>query len=217
MIRARPRNATAGIAVVEFALVAPILISILLSMADLAPSLMVRFKVGTATQAVADLATQAATMQAADVANFFAIGSDVMTPFSGTNLVLRITNVATDGKGNAFVYWSCAQGSMSPITARSAVTSTPTGTPLANLITLNSTTGTDTSYVMVEATYTYTAPAAFLLRSAQIINVVAYTLPRVSTYISGSDPSSNYTQPKPTATNNPYPISSGGVTCSLAL
>ena len=217
MTRSRLPRPTAGIAAVEFALVAPILISLLLGMADLAPSLMVRFKVGTATQSVADLATQASTMQAADVANFFAIGSDVMAPFSSTNLVLRITNVATDGNGNAFVYWSCAQGSMTPMAARSAVTSTPTGTPLANLLKLNSTLGTDTSYVMVEAKFTYTAPAAFLLRSPQVINVVAYTLPRVSTYIAGSDPNSNFTQAKPTATRYPYTIASGGVTCSLAL
>ncbi|RYE99252.1 MAG: pilus assembly protein, partial [Oxalobacteraceae bacterium] len=51
----------AGTALIEFALTAPILVTLLLSVADLAPSLMVKFKVGTATQAVADLAAQTAT------------------------------------------------------------------------------------------------------------------------------------------------------------
>lgn len=204
------RLGRSGTAVIEFALVAPLLVSLLLSVADLAPSLMVKFKLGTATQAVADLAAQAATMQAADVANFFAIGGDVMAPFSGTPLIQRVSNIASDGKGSAFVYWSCSQSGLAPLAARSTVASPPSG-----LISTSSN-GTNTSYIMVESQYSYTAPAGFILKAAQLMNVVAYTLPRVSTYVGPTTGDPNYTPTKPTAVNYTYTLSNNGVTCNVA-
>ena len=175
---------------------------------------MAKFKVGNATQAVADLATQSATMQVGDIVNYFASGGDVMAPFSATNLLFRISNIASDGSGNASVYWSCGQG-MTPFTARSAITSTPTGTPLANLVTLTSS-GTNTSYVMVESKYTYTAPAAFVFPNAQVMTGVAYTLPRVSTYIGPTTGDPNYVPNPPTAAKNTYSFSLGAINCNVA-
>lgn len=178
-------------------------------MGDLAPALMAKFKVGTATQAVADLAAQAATMQAADVANFFAIGGDVMAPFSGTPLVLRVSNIASDGNGNAFVYWSCSQSTLAPLTARTVVT------PPSGILTLTSN-GKDTSYVIVESQYSFTPPAGFVLHGTQLMAVTSYTLPRVSTYIGPSTGTPGYVPPKPSAVTGTYTIIGNGVTCSIS-
>ena len=200
-----------GSVVVEFALVTPILITLLLSIADLAPSLMVRFKLGIATQAVADLATQFSAMTTADIANNLAIGPDTIAPFPSGNLVLRITNVASDGNGNAFVYWSCGQGALAPPLALSPVTSTPTG-----VISLTKA-GTNTSYVVVESQYSYSAPAGFILPSPQIIQVKSYTLPRVSTYIGHTTGDPNYVPPTPTSTHSSSPVTLNGLTCNFAV
>ena len=203
-----------GAALIEFALTAPILVSLLLGVCDLAPTLMAKFKVGAATQTVADLATQSATMQTSDITDYFASGADVMAPFSGTNLLFRVSNIASDGNGNAFVYWSCGQG-MKPLDARSAVTSTPTGTALKNLVSLTSN-GTNTSYVMAESQYTYSAPAGFVLPSAQIMTGVAYTMPRVSTYIGPTTGDPNYVPASPTNARNIFSFNLGSVNCNVS-
>lgn len=211
MTRLTGRLGRSGSALIEFALLAPILITLLLSVADVAPTLMMRFKFGTATQAVADLATQSSTMTTGDVANDFAIGSDVMVPFSGATLVLRITNVASDGNGNAFVYWSCGQGVLPPPQARTAVTSIPAG-----LISLGKS-GLNTSYVMVESQYTYTAPAKFIFRNPQVTKMISYTLPRVSTYIGPTTGDPSYVPPAPASTHYNYTTTVNGVTCNVAI
>lgn len=199
------RIGRSGTALIEFALVAPLLVSLLLSVADLAPTLMIRFKVGTATQAVADLAAQAATMEVPDILNFFSIGGDVMSPFSGAPLIQRISNIASDGNGGAFVYWSCGESPLSPYAARSSVASPPPG-----LISLAKA-GKDTSYIVVESQYSYTAPAGFIFKSAQLIAMTAYTLPRVSTYVGpGATPS------KPSAVTYTYTGSLGNMTCNTS-
>ena len=189
--RAAPasRRADGGTATIEFALVAPLLISLLLGICDIAPSTMAHYKLGNATQSVADLATQYPNLQPSDMANVFAGGGAVLSPFSSAKLVLRVTNVVSDGAGKAFVYWSCSDGSIkndpsfAPYPAKSPVTATPTGSPLRTVLLLNDSKGANTSYVSVEAQYIYTAPAEFVMKGPQTMSVVAYMVPRQSTYV----------------------------------
>ncbi len=118
-------------------------------------------------------------------------GNDVLAPFSTVGLSLRITSVASDGNGNAFVYWSCGSGALPPYAAKSAVTTTPSGGPISALLNLYSqpiagglvANGTNTTVVMVESQYLYTAPARFIMKSEQKMVAAAYALPRVSAYI----------------------------------
>ena len=183
-------------------------------MGDLAPSLMVKFKVGTAAQTVVDLLSQSKTMSLANYVDIAAAGADVMAPFSATPLIMRVTNVASDGKGRAFVYWSCGQGILPPYAARSTVSQTPTGTAIPNNLLYLTSNGTNTSFLMAEVQYTYSAPARFVLPSPQSMSVVAYSLPRVSTYIGVTDGSPTYVPPLPTLANNSITQSSGAITCN---
>lgn len=197
----------AGTAVIEFALLAPFLVMLLLGVCDLAPTLMVKFKVGTATQAIADLAAQSATVSPGDVPNLFAIGGDLMSPFDSAPLIQRISNIASDG-ATVFVYWSCGESkSLEQYKAYASVT-TPTG--------LIDATKADTSYIMVETLYNYTPPAGLVLKSAQLMTVTAYTLPRVSTYIGPSTGVAGYTPTKPSLSKNSSSVTINGVTCNYA-
>ena len=216
----------AGSAVIEFALIAPILVSLLLGVFDLGPSLMIRFKATSATQTVADLASQSATMQTADVANFFGAGSDVLAPFSGSPLVMRISNIATNGIGRTFIYWSCGQGVMPPYNAATTVlTTTPTGTALpSNLLqTLPGVSGTyilngiNTSYLLVESLYTYSAPAGFIFPSPQVLKAVAFSFPRVSTYIGPTTGVVGFIPIAPILITQSVSTSSNGITCNTGI
>ncbi len=202
------RIGRSGTALIEFALVAPLMVSLLLSVADLAPSLMVKLKVGTATQAIADLAAQAATVSPGDVPNLFAIGSDLMAPFASTPLIQRVSNIATDGT-KAFVYWSCGESK----TLQQFDTFTEIKTPPTGLINVNK---ADTSYIMVETQYNYLPPAGFILKSAQVTNVTAYTLPRVSTFVGPSTGVVGYNPTKPSLSKNSNSVVINGVTCNYA-
>lgn len=213
-----------GTAVIEFAITAPLLALLLLGMFDVAPTLMVRFKLSNATQAVADLATQSSTVQTSDLANFIGAGADVMVPFSDSPLSLRISNIASDGSGNAFVYWSCASGSFSPKTAKQSVSSLITGVQTKDILLLTHddmnifhTNGTNTSMIMVESTYTYRSPVGLIFPSPQVITNTAFAMPRVSTYVGPTSGSSNYTPTAPTNTKFVYSVVTNGVSCSIAL
>ncbi len=208
---------TGGTAVIEFALVAPILLALLLGVCDLAPATMAKYKFGNATQSVADLATQAARLQASDMADVFAGGADVLAPFASTNLSLRITSVASDGNGNAFVYWSCANGSFTPATAKSIITVTPTGSSVDTVI-WRYNGGADTSYVSVEARYAYTAPARFVLTTPQNMAVVNYMVPRLSTYVGFPwDGTVSHPPPPPMSTTTTKSLTlSNGAVCNYA-
>ncbi len=214
-----------GAAAIEFAIVAPLLVLVLLGVGDLAPSITVKFKTGNATQSVADLTTQFANMQTSDMANVFAGGGDVIAPFSTSNLLLRITHIVSDGNGNAFVYWSCGQGALAAYPAKSIKTTTPTGSSVDQFMNrYNIQTGgynfngTNTGFIMVELQYTYTAPTQFVMQSAQIMNTVAYMLPRVSAYIGfpwDGNPNDSVTPPASTTHTGSVTLSNGPV-CNYA-
>jgi Flp pilus assembly protein TadG len=179
-----------GLAGVEFALVLPFLLLLCLGMCDLAPALMAQLHAGQATESTGDLTGEYTEMQTSDMVNVFAAAGDVMQPYSSATLTVRITNVYSDGNGGAYVYWSCGQGALPALTAKSAVTVTPTGAPVVNLLwpyntTYNGTTlnGTNTSFIMVETKYAYTAPVQFVLTKAISMSNTAYLMPRSSSYV----------------------------------
>jgi Flp pilus assembly protein TadG len=179
-----------GLAAIEFALIAPVLTLLLLAMADIVPTEMVRQKVFRSTQAISDLTSQYSQLQVTDVVNIFSASNDLLAPFPTTGLQTRITSVYSDGNGHALVHWSCATSGMSPLPARSAITSTPTGNPVGWFLwqyntssggyTLN---GTNTSYIFVESQYVYNSPIQFIFTSPIIMSNVSYALPRNSIYV----------------------------------
>ena len=221
------RHHDRGTATIEFALVAPLLISLLLGICDIAPSTMAYYRFGNASQSVADLATQFPRMQTSDMVDVFAGGASVLAPYSSTNLSFRITSIASDGKGNAFVHWSCASGAYGPTTAKTAVTTTATGSSIDKVIyryniqypaPAYSNNGTDTSFITVEAQYIYTAPAGFVMPSPQTMSVVNYMAPRQSTFVGFPwDGVATHSPPTPTAATKIYTTTlSNGATCSYS-
>jgi Flp pilus assembly protein TadG len=214
-----------GLAGVEFALVLPFLLLLCLGMCDLAPALMAQLHAGQSTESTGDLTGEYTEMQTSDMVNVFAAASDIMEPYSGATLTVRITSVYSDGNGGAWVYWSCGQGSLPALTAKTAVTVTPTGTPVTNLLWPYTTTyngtkinGTNTSYIMVETKYTYTTPVQFVLTAPITISNTSYLTPRNSAYVAfpwdgvaGDDP----TAPASTTRTASVTLSNGAI-CNYA-
>ena len=216
----------AGVAAIEFVVIAPVLVLLLLGVSDYVPSLVARYKASHANGSFGDLITQASALQQTDVATYYAAAGQVIAPFDSTPLVLQVTNVYSDGQGHAYVYWSCGQGALPPMAAKSAVANAANGVPVGNLLWLYNVglggrtyNGTNTSFIMVESQYTYTAPAQFVLKGPQTMSSVYIVYPRQSAYVGFPwDGNANDAPPQPTSTTRTASMTlSNGAVCNYAL
>ena len=208
-----------GAAFVEFAFIAPVLLLLALGMSDLSPALMGEFHVDHANESTADMAAAYTQMQNSDMVNVFAVAPDVLEPLptSSSNPNVRITSVYTDGKGNAKIYWSCGLG-MTPYTANTKVTTTPTGTAINALLATSLASAANSSYIMSEISYSYKPIAGYVLTSPITMTDTSYLLPRESSYVGFPwDGLSTDSPPVPTnTTTNASSTLSNGATCSYA-
>ncbi len=214
-----------GVSAIEFAVVAPVLVIMLLGLSDVAPAVIARYQVNHMTESFGDLAAEYSQMQTSDMANVFSAASDVLAPLSSTTLAVRLTNIYSDGAGHAYVYWSCGEGALPPYTAKSVVTSTPTGSPLGWFIWVYNSygggytrNGTNTSYIMAESQYVYTTPAQFIIKSPLTMTNTAYLMPRQSSYVGFPwDGISTDSPTVPTSTTHTTSVTlSNGAVCNYA-
>jgi Flp pilus assembly protein TadG len=82
-----------GAALVEFALVVPVLLIIYLLGYDAAEATAAYRKLSTTTVQLANVTAQYTTMSATDVSNVFNASAQVMTPFSASNLRIVLTEI----------------------------------------------------------------------------------------------------------------------------
>jgi Flp pilus assembly protein TadG len=157
-----------GLAAVEFAFVAPILILAYFGVAELCGAMLSQRKTSHVASAIGDLTAQYSAPSTTDISNFFAAGQTIMSPSDTTSLQMRISAVQENAAGTAAtVIWSCASANWTKI---------PVTTPevlQANLITANQ------SVIMSEAKYTYTSPVSYILPAAFNYSYTFYLRPRI--------------------------------------
>jgi Flp pilus assembly protein TadG len=99
-----------GVSAIEFAFVAPVLILLYLGMAELTLGLMASRRVAHLAATIGDLAAQSQSLTPDNITDLWAIGSNMLAPFStdGTSLRMRVTSVtmSTDKSPVAKVDWS---------------------------------------------------------------------------------------------------------------
>jgi Flp pilus assembly protein TadG len=214
-----------AVSAVEFAIVAPLLLILLLGMGGVVPAIVARLQNSHSTEEVGDLVSQFTEMQTSDMVNAYSAASDVQGSLAGATVNLRLTNVYSDGNGHAYVYWSCGEGTLPSYTAKTAVTTTPTGSPVTWFIWLNDATGagylrngTNSTYLMAETSTVYTSPFQFVIQAPITMNDTAYLLPRQSSYIGfpwDGNPADAPTLPTSTTQVQSVTLSNGAI-CSYA-
>lgn len=96
-----------GIAAVEFALVAPFIIVLMLASVDAVFALTAKRKVAVATHAIADLSARAQNLSDADLEAIAGLGRLIMTPFDVSQSRIAITGVEVLPSGTqGVVRWS---------------------------------------------------------------------------------------------------------------
>ena len=144
------RKDSAGVAAVEFGLIAPILLLMLMGVIELSRAISIDRKFGAVTSTIADIVAREKTLNASDIAAMYDIVDHLMKPWDASTLKLAIIPVKS----------SPSNGSDTKVYA--ATTNRPTlhGAPLkakcasytlsANML------APATSVIVVETTYQFT-------------------------------------------------------------
>ncbi|WP_321499867.1 TadE/TadG family type IV pilus assembly protein [Breoghania sp.] len=133
-----------GVAAVEFALILPVLILLLLGASELTRALTYNRKVTQAGYTVGDLVAQSDSVSASDVTDIYAAAGAIMQPYPSDGLNVVIASVVFDEDANATVAWSCTNGSGAWPTGGSPPITIPDGLKLAN-----------TSLIITVSSYSY--------------------------------------------------------------
>ncbi|MBX9616891.1 MAG: pilus assembly protein [Caulobacteraceae bacterium] len=171
-ILSRFRRDTRGVAAVEFALIAPVLVALYIGLAEFCQAYMADQRTGHLTSQIADIVARSDVVTRDELADVFAIGDILMTPFPTAPLAVRITSITRGTDGVARVDWSRGDG----MVARTGTVTVPVG-----LITNGQ------SLIMSEATYDYTSPVNDLLPGTTRFSHTFYLRPRQVDRIGCSD------------------------------
>ncbi|PLX37969.1 MAG: hypothetical protein C0606_06905 [Hyphomicrobiales bacterium] len=106
---ARFRRDKRGIAAVEFAMLAPVLVIAFIGTFELSEAITVNRKVTHATSTIADLVTQSEKLTNSEVENIFDATAAVLSPYPSANLKLVVATIGPDANGDPIVVASRAR------------------------------------------------------------------------------------------------------------
>jgi Flp pilus assembly protein TadG len=129
------------VAAVEFALTVPLLILACLGGYEAFQAAAAYRKLSSTTVQLTNVVSQYTTMSSSDVSAVMGASSQIMAPFPTSNLSIVLSEITTDGSGNATVTWS------QPYNGGAALTPNSSYSLPANLKTAS------TSYMLVQTAY----------------------------------------------------------------
>jgi Flp pilus assembly protein TadG len=166
-----------GLAAVEFGLIAPVLVTLLLGTAEVCNALECHTKVTLLASTASDLVSQESSVSATDMTNIFDATTSILYPFPTNNAKIIITSIVSDGNGGGTVAWSVAQNATAH-TANAAIV-IPSG-----LMTKSSCAVNACSVILAEVTYAYTSPMGKFILGTVNMTDIFYSHPRKSTAVS---------------------------------
>ena len=155
-----------GVAALEFALLAPILIAFYFGMTEFCQGYMAQKRMGHVSAMVADLVSQEDIVTTVNLGDIFEIGELIMKPFPTTTLKQRVSSV-TKTAGVAKVDWSQGDG-MTPRVVASTVT-------IPDDLIENG-----ESIIISETTYDYDSPVDYLMPGLTRFSHTYYLRPRTT-------------------------------------
>jgi Flp pilus assembly protein TadG len=178
------RRDNRGVAAIEFALIAPIMIGLYVMLNETASGLRAARKVTMAARITSDLVTQLTNVADADRNDIFASLTPVLSPFNASLASVRITSVRFDANGKGYVDWSEAQGTA--LTAHTRCKPTQLTNPPSPLGILDVPAGlmvANSSVVLAEVSYAYTPVMGYNITGTIELKDQLYTRPRTGTHV----------------------------------
>lgn len=159
-------RARTGLAALEFALLAPMMIFLLFASVELIDALDANTRAQNATASIADVAARDTEISNAEIAGMWAALDVLLFPEDATQMNIRLSSVHIVDATTAIVVWSEGRN-MAPRSSNSPVT-LPAGmmTP-------------GTSVMMAESSFPYDTPLGFLFAGPVNLEHVAYRRSRL--------------------------------------
>lgn len=155
-----------GLAAVEFALIAPVMIVMFCGTVELSNAVDCNARVSQVSSTVADLVAQSTTVSTAGTTNIFAAANAILFPNSITHAKIVVSSLVDDGNGHVSVAWS------------DALNTSPRTAPPANIP--DGLIATGGSVIYAEVVYTYNSVAGDLFGASFNLKSDFYAKPRRS-------------------------------------
>jgi Flp pilus assembly protein TadG len=102
------RNA-GGASAVEFALLFPVMMVMLLGSVGVGQAISLNRKITLLSRSIADIVSQSDKVTNSELNGIFAASRTILTPYNTAPVQMMIASIWTDGSGNSTVDWSYAQ------------------------------------------------------------------------------------------------------------
>jgi Flp pilus assembly protein TadG len=163
------RDAT-GTTAVEFALFAPLMLTLFCGAYEVSDVAIVNMKLSAAASTVSDLTAQQSVLHSSDIDSLFAAAQLVMTPSPTSSLGIAVASVTFDAStGAASVAWQQTRGTA---TAMTDAASSATGLG-----------DKGDTVIVAQVVYTYSSLLKYVLPRAVTYKQRVYTRPRLVTSI----------------------------------
>lgn len=139
-----------GVALVEFAMLLPVMLVAYIGMVEVVQLVMINRKVTQLTSALSDLTARVQSVSPANVENIFDASETILMPYDKGLAKMVIASVVIDSAGVARVCWSNQRKGTAP--ARGTTVTIPEIYRTPN-----------TSVIMARASYTYTPAIGYVL------------------------------------------------------
>ena len=154
-----------GVSAVEFALLAPLMITIYVGCAEVSDAVSADRKVSLTAAALANLSSQVTTISTSDMTNILDASSAIIAPYSTSQLTVTLSCISIDANSRATVKWSVTRGG----SAHSGTITIPTALAVPN-----------SQLLFGEATYQYTPTVGYTVTGTLNLSDHMYMSPRIT-------------------------------------
>jgi Flp pilus assembly protein TadG len=165
-----------GQALVEGAIIFPILISLFLGVSEFSEAFTLKRRLETAANTSADLVARTQSVSTSDLIGIKAMVDEIIKPFANTTLGLVITSVVADENNATSVAWSYGQGNGASARTNGSAVTIPPGL-----------TNPNSSIILAEVKYTFHSTLATMIVGDVPMTAEAYLRPRITTQVQKSD------------------------------
>jgi len=154
-----------GVSAVEFALLAPLMITLYVGCAEVSDAVSADRKVSLTAAALANLSSQVTTISTSDMTNILDASSAIIAPYSTSQLQITLSCINIDANKNATVKWSVTRGG----TARSGTITIPSALAVAS-----------SQLLLGEATFQYKPTVGYTVTGTLNLSDRMYMSPRIT-------------------------------------
>ena len=165
------RNDHRGAAAIEFAMILPVMILLLIGGVELGDGFAIDAKVTDTAHTVADLISQNTSINNAAMSSILNASSTTIAPYSASNLVVTVSEISTNASGVATVTWSDSlNGTARTVGSVVSLPSSLVGTKSISLI-------------LGEVSYAYTPGMGYTISGTVTLRDSYYLYPRNSSSV----------------------------------